>query len=276
MKRKIILRPLIISTATIAVNLMLLGPTTSAAVGLATRKKASHMGQAQVPLVEEERFLLPESQYQTPMGFLADEFEGVLDGNEIVLPKLLRACYKLEETMRSLGQTSSANDFHSNVEKVEKLLQQAPADRRHTMYALLSYEKSLGIHPPREGSKRRLRDPSAAMGLLWIERSLSFNHAMYSEVLRQAEPVKAAMNAYQTVLEPFHSWTLRKLSAASIQHSTPARDQLFAQLAGNRDEDPYLKATQSDLCRLLNHLGPLIRRWRETFQELDLDDNRKV
>jgi len=273
-------RSFLLSAATIAVCLLLLKPTTSAAVGLLTRKKKSphiRMDRAQkVPAADGDHFSLSISQYQTPMGFLADEFEGVLEGNDIVLPQLLRACRKLEETMRLLGQTSTANDFHSNVEKVENLIQQAPVESRDTMYALLSYEKRLGIHPPKEGEKHRLRDPSAAMGLLWIERSLSFNYAMYSDVLRKAEPVKAAMNAYQTVLEPFHSWTLRKLTTASIQHTTPARDQLFAQLAGNRADDPILKETQNDLCRLLNNLDPLIRRWRETFQELDLDDNRKV
>ncbi len=276
MRRRAIKRSFIFSAATIAVGLLLLEPATSAAVGLLTRKKAPSMDNANVRHADGEHFSLSTSEYQTPMGFLADEFEGVLEGHDIVVPQLLRACKKLEETMRFLGQTSTANDFHSNVEKVERLLQQAPAESRNTMYALLSYEKSLGIHPPSEGSKRRLKDPSAAMGLLWIERSLSFNHAMYKEVLRKAEPVKAAMNAYQTVLEPFHSWTLRKLTTASIQHTTPAREQLFAQLAGNRAEDPVLKATQNDLCRLLNNLGPLIRRWRETFEELDLDDNRKV
>ena len=278
MRRKALHRSFILSAATIAVCLLLLEPTTSAAVSLLKRKKPHHMdtGAQRGPPSGGEHCLLLKFQYQTPMGFLADEFEGVLEGNDIVLSQLLRACKRLEETMRLLGQTSTANDFHSNVEKVENLIQQAPAECRETMYALLAFEKSLGIHPPNDGPKHRLRDPSAAMGLLWIERSLSFNYAMYSDVLRKAEPVEAAMNAYQTVIEPFHSWTLRKLTAASIQHTTPARDQLFVQLAGNRADDPILKETQSDLFRLLNNLGPLIHRWRETFQELDLDDNRKV
>jgi hypothetical protein len=235
--------------------------------------------------------------FKTPIGELADVFsDGVLvqleNGlAEINMSKLLRACSKFEEVMRNVGETQSAKDLSSNIKKVNDVYRSAPADKRRTMSSLLRYEKELGVHPDMsdkeednpyydDGPRMRLKDPSAAMGLLWIRRSITFNYHMYSNIIcGEISPKEAALDAYQAVLEPCHGMILRRLYTLGIQSVTPPRHQLIQTLAGRADfplTEGEEEATLQDLQRLVATWRPLIARWKHTFEELDLDDRRRA
>jgi hypothetical protein len=238
---------------------------------------------------------------KTPMGELADVFgDGVLvpiknkNGlDDIDMSQLLKACRKFEEVMRSVGEIRSAKDLSSNIKKVTDVYKSAPAHKRKTMSSLLRYERELGVHPDMSDKiednpyyhgrpRRRLKDPSAAMGLLWIRRSIAFNYHMYSNICCGEiiiTPKVAALDAYNAVLEPCHGWALRRLYTLGIQSITPPRHELIATLAGHADF-PLAKgeeeATVRDLKRLVATWRPLIARWKQTFEELDLDDRRRA
>ena len=250
-------------------------------------------------------------EIKTSLGQLADVFgDGVLvkkegpDANnadfaDINVPRLLNACRRFEAEMRRVGQTQNANDLSNNIGKVEDLLSAAPADQREYMSPLLRYEKGLGIHvcpstldvqarDDKENIQHKLQDPSGAMGLLWIQRSLSFNYKMYKFILDRPErpTIDAALDAYSSVLEPFHGWALRKLYHFGIKKSTLPRKIFLARIGGFDDKstaESYIvftpeqeQATIRDMQRLLETWHPLIDTYRHIFHDLDLEDDRRV
>lgn len=104
------------------------------------------------------------------------------DRPEIETEKLLKAIRKLKDSMNAVGQDRNAAEIERNLQKIQSLYRIAPKSRRETLRSLLEYEKELGVHGP-DG---RLKDPSGAMGLLWIRRSLAFQERMYSLILDNA------------------------------------------------------------------------------------------
>ena len=60
-------------------------------------------------------------------------------------------------------------------------------------------------------SSGRIKDPSAAMGLLWIRRNLAFQYQHYCNMFQMGlEPPEAALAAYHSELEPYlHGRALR-------------------------------------------------------------------
>ena len=56
-----------------------------------------------------------------------------------------------------------------------------------------------------------LADPSAAIALLWMRRSLQFLVHLLHELCEQGTSVAAAMRAaYDAHLEPYHGWVLKQ------------------------------------------------------------------
>jgi Glycolipid transfer protein (GLTP) len=103
--------------------------------------------------------------------------------------RFLEACRQLESFMVSVGHKQSAKDLMQNIKKIEGACNKAPAELRQTLLDLLQYEKSTGIHDglSKSPSVRVLDEESGAMGLLWIKRSLSFQHSMYSLILENPD-----------------------------------------------------------------------------------------
>ena len=78
----------------------------------------------------------------------------------------------------------------SQYEKLEASYQRTPAHHRKTVSELLELEKARGVHQP-----GHLKDPSGAVALLWIRRSLSCQYRMYGILLEKRDPVDAAVEA---------------------------------------------------------------------------------
>ena len=100
---------------------------------------------------------------------------------EIHTGRLLQAFKDLALVQRQVGQRANAQELLNNIQKVERVCQQAPASARvNTVSALLTYEtRVLHCHE----SEGRLQDPSAAMGLLWLRRALEFQQQLFALVL---------------------------------------------------------------------------------------------
>lgn len=280
------------------VTVMIVAPSYASTTSI-TRSSQSPRKRQQLDEIKQQLFWneieLPSPVIQSPMGELADSFGNniivtSMDGkDEIDMEQLLKACHKFENVMRFVGQTQSAKDLENNIQKVTNLFYTTSIDQRRTMSSLLQHEKAMGIHPdlsneiednPQHAGeqKMRLKDPSCAIGLLWIRRSLQFNCRWYSNILENSlPPLEAAMDAYREELEPYHGWALRRLYVLGIQKMTPPRKELFASLWGrsslsNDDE----KIMEHDIHRLLSVWRPLIARWKSTFCELSMDDRRRV
>eukprot|EP00584_Thalassiosira_punctigera_P007809 CAMPEP_0172534714 /NCGR_PEP_ID=MMETSP1067-20121228/6981_1 /TAXON_ID=265564 ORGANISM="Thalassiosira punctigera, Strain Tpunct2005C2" /NCGR_SAMPLE_ID=MMETSP1067 /ASSEMBLY_ACC=CAM_ASM_000444 /LENGTH=361 /DNA_ID=CAMNT_0013319535 /DNA_START=353 /DNA_END=1437 /DNA_ORIENTATION=- len=157
-------------------------------------------------------------------------FSSVMKGNgEVDTAQLLRACRAHLALMKTGGASLRlvAKDLESNVQKAERVFKRSPREGR-SLSSLLEREKERGIH---DGD--RLHEKSAAMGLLWIRRSLAFQMDLYADSLVSVgvHPKEAAYGAYDKHLSPFHGWALRKVFPASLSQM-PEREAFIAKFGG--------------------------------------------
>uniref|UniRef100_A0A7S4RH62 Glycolipid transfer protein domain-containing protein n=1 Tax=Ditylum brightwellii TaxID=49249 RepID=A0A7S4RH62_9STRA len=216
-------------------------------------------------------------QGKTPMSSLTHSFEPVLSNEEkyLNMAELLGACWDFSSVLRKIGQTTLARDFESNIRKAEALYKSVPSNRRQSLESLLLLERESGIHGP----NGQLQDYSAATGLLWIRRYLEFHLDMYSAILASRDPTDAAIDAYKTQIEPFHGWALRKLFTVRLSTMMPPREDLLAMLGNFQPQDFGQKEEQmvlKDLSELVSIWRPIVMQWRTTYEDLDLEDIRRV
>mmetsp|Transcript_39312 Transcript_39312/g.94596 ORF Transcript_39312/g.94596 Transcript_39312/m.94596 type:complete len:290 (+) Transcript_39312:240-1109(+) len=215
-------------------------------------------------------------------------FAKVLVGNDIDTAKLLKACRAHLELMKIGGAALClvARDLENNLRKAEAVFARCPG-RCKTLASLLELEREAGIH---DGNV--LRESSAAMGLLWIRRSLAFQSRLYELSLvpsgdrddglgpprRRLHPKDAAYDSYEEHLSPYHGWMLRRVFPASLSQM-PHRD-VFLSKFGEVEMEDLDDEVRSKIVRklraLIGTLEPLIGRWKESFVEFDLEDIRRV
>mmetsp|Transcript_12139 Transcript_12139/g.29643 ORF Transcript_12139/g.29643 Transcript_12139/m.29643 type:complete len:347 (-) Transcript_12139:120-1160(-) len=202
-------------------------------------------------------------------------FASVLRGDEIDTSQLLKACHAHLALMKSGGSALRlvAKDLESNVHKAEKVFKKSPKDGK-CLSSLLECEKSRGIH-----NGNQLQEKSAAMGLLWIRRSLAFQLDLYASLIHgQVHPRDAAYSAYSKHLSPFHGWALRKVFPASLSQM-PDR-QVFIAKFGGIDLDQLNAEVDKVIAKKLKALvatwDPLISTWKDEFERLGLEDTRRV
>jgi len=202
-------------------------------------------------------------------------FKSVLNGSQLDTEQLLKACRAHLVLMRSGGAALKvvAKDMEANLNKAETLFKKLPQEGKNVA-TLLSAEREAGVH---DGSK--LKNESAAMGLLWIRRSLAFQLDLYSAVVSShtRHPKAAAMEAYDKTLSPYHGWLLQKAFPMSLSQM-PDRRTFIAKFGGR---DSYLDAkTEIQVSKKIKTLcevwDPIIRRWTAEFKRLDLEDMRQV
>mmetsp|Transcript_25994 Transcript_25994/g.34519 ORF Transcript_25994/g.34519 Transcript_25994/m.34519 type:complete len:244 (+) Transcript_25994:209-940(+) len=216
-------------------------------------------------------------QSKTLMSSLAHSFEPVYsnEGKYLNVAELLDACRDFSSALRKIGQTTLARDFESNIRKAEALYNSAPSNQRQSLSSLLLLERESGIHGP----NGQLQDYSAATGLLWIRRYLEFHLDMYTAILASSDPTAAAIDAYKTQIEPFHGWALRKLFTVRLSTMMPPREDLLAMLGNFQPQDFGQKEEQmvlKDLSELVSIWRPIVMQWRTTYEDLDLEDIRRV
>lgn len=249
--------------------------------------------------------------------------------DDIDVAQLLCACRAHLELMRSVGGSALclvAKDLENNVRKVESVLlvsktkkqqqqrqtwQSSPTlphqEFKTTVTSILEYERSVpSIHVGNV-----LGETSAAMGLLWIRRSLAFQSHLFESLIptpmecsqRQQEedgdnnggggggggrsnatmsttttPREAAYEAYQLHLAPYHGWMLRTAFPASLSQM-PDRNVFLAKFGEVEVSDLDFMMEYKivrKLQALVSTLEPLLMLWKDSFVRLDLEDTRKV
>lgn len=86
-----------------------------------------------------------------------------------------------------------------------------------TLAMLLSSEADSGIHKP----GGILKDPSGAVGFLWMRRSIAYQHALFKSIIEGAEPKDAAFEAYKSTLMAYHGAIMRRLYMTFLSQCTP-------------------------------------------------------
>ena len=142
-----------------------------------------------------------------------------------------------------------------------------------TLRAVLSAERAQGMHAP-----GKLADPSAAVALLWMHRSLAFQHGMLEGLCskRESKLSEVAREAYTKHLEANHSWLLKNTFKMSLS-SMPTRDELYARLAPRmRTADEREQICLQEIREFSLAAGPVVQAIRSIFEELGLSDDKKA
>lgn len=207
-------------------------------------------------------------------------FKSVLRSNrEVDIAHLLKACRAHLTLVKSGGAALKlvAKDMESNLQKAETLHARLRSSNKKgaDLSSMLSIEREMGIH---DGNI--LKDSSAAMGLLWIRRSLAFQMDLYSSLLPASTvaPSDAAMMAYEEHLLPFHGWMLQKIFPLSLSQM-PDKEVFIAKFGGMERHDlneQYEREIVDKLSELIKTWGPLISIWKEEFEIMDMEDVRRV
>ena len=220
-------------------------------------------------------------------------FQSVLTNeSEVDTAQLLKACRAHLTLMKSGGSALRvvAKDMEANLIKAESLFQNLPKENRRYLTSLLKTEISSGIH---DGNV--LEDSSAAMGLLWIRRSLAFQLDLYASLISSSSaggggaggggsgrhpvhPKDAALLAYDKALSPYHGWILQKVFPLSFSQM-PDRQVFIAKFGGREVEDldeEYEKEIVQKLKMLVMTWEPIIDTWTKEFERLNLEDTRRV
>jgi len=96
--------------------------------------------------------------------------------------------------------------------------------RSPTLRQLLLHEIELNIHP--SSKLPRLKDNTAAMGLLWVRRQLHYQTVIFRNVNSVPEVypsvMKAVGAAYAEVYDKFHGWAVQKIFNYSFQAAPDA------------------------------------------------------
>jgi len=203
-------------------------------------------------------------------------FSAVMTGGEIDTAQLLKACRAHLALVKSGGRALSlvAKDLECNVNKAEHVLKQSRSGG--ALSSLLQDERDAGAH---NGSE--LHEDSAAMGLLWIRRSLAFQCDLYSDIAQPGSsqpPKHAAYRAYVKHLAPFHGWMLQKVFPASLTQMS-SRDAIISKFAGvplDSLDSEVDREVSRKLKSLVSIWRPLIDVWESDFERLGLEDVRRV
>ena len=166
--------------------------------------------------------------------------------------------------------------FHPHPHQVRQaLVKQSAANGGvpPTLRAVLSAERAQGMHAP-----GKLADPSAAVALLWMHRSLAFQHAMLDGLCskRESKLSDVAREAYTKHLEANHSWLLKNTFKMSL-NSMPTRDELYSRLAPRmRRADEREQICLQEIREFSLAAGPVVQAIRSIFEELGLSDDKKA
>jgi hypothetical protein len=94
--------------------------------------------------------------------------------------------------------------------------------RTPTVRQLLEYELENNVHV----RLPKLKDRTAAMGLVWMYRQLQFQTQIFANFLEVPDTygssVDAVRSAYKEVFSPYHSWAIQQVFNYSFNGSPPA------------------------------------------------------
>jgi hypothetical protein len=98
-----------------------------------------------------------------------------------------------------------------NVTDDDKKPNREPMPRIPTLRQLLQYEIDVDFHP--NSKLPRLKEKSAAMGLLWVVRQLQYQTTIFKNVISVPEVFPTAIDAvsaaYSKVYSNFHGWAVQ-------------------------------------------------------------------
>jgi hypothetical protein len=201
------------------------------------------------------------------------------DEKSVHVGNLLMAMKKMEIHMRANGMSQTANDLKGNHDKVLRLYNAAPPEKRDSVIELLKWELSTGVHgdfDPRSTSAIKVKNNSGAMGMMWLQHSVKYQFDCMKLMLEKGyEPLKAAKLAFEKDLEPHMDCLSSRLVKAAIPRMTPPSQREFLFMIGGMDNScgPNAEeAIRQDVHSMLGVWNDLLDSWSPAFDQLRLRD----
>jgi hypothetical protein len=205
------------------------------------------------------------------------------DADDLNLERLSKA-FELSFTVvgGAIGavMAPSVNNDQSNLGVLGK---QAEKMKKTTLHALLEAELATGAHKPTASSGHTLRDPSAALAVVWLRRSLELQTAIIKGLVRDRTAgsnllMSAIVTAaYTETLERFHNWMLKGTMKVAF-NAAPSKDAVVRNLQGkypkSSDGDGF-GPLFTDLKLVIDAQIAVMRAMAKPLVALDLDRTAK-
>lgn len=205
------------------------------------------------------------------------------DADDLNLERLSKA-FELSFTVvgGAIGavMAPSVNNDQGNLGVLGK---QAEKMKKTTLHALLEAELATGAHKPTASSGHTLRDPSAALAVVWLRRSLELQTAIIKGLVRDRTAgsnllMSAIVTAaYTETLERFHNWMLKGTMKVAF-NAAPSKDAVVRNLQGkypkSSDGDGF-GPLFTDLKLVIDAQIAVMRAMAKPLVALDLDRTAK-
>lgn len=162
---------------------------------------------------------------QVPPGYKGYAVGISLGQKDIVqnLAKIEQAVHNFVEHRSFEQEMNTGSDQDGNIDSPARTTSGRP-----TLRDLLQYEIDIDLHD--NAKLPRLKEKSAAMGLLWVRRQLQYQTALFSNVPNvpsRFETTRAAVqSAYDEVYNKYHGWAVQKIFSYSFQ-AAPEANVIF-------------------------------------------------
>ena len=210
----------------------------------------------------------------TPNGTASTGHAGEIDLWVGPLLDAIERSLQIADVFGTVMMLAVKND-EGNLRKARKAWEsyavEGSAKRVATLRGLLEAEKASNIH--KEGAV--LCDPSAAIALLWMRRTLQFLGRCLQGLIDDVNIAEVGGEAYRLELEPFHNWLLKQTFSMALT-GFPARKEIFTRLGAHVQESDRDRIVPLELQQVLAQLHLVVESMRSLFEELDLEDMRKV
>jgi len=143
---------------------------------------------------------------------------------------------------------------------------------------LLAAELATGVHKL-GGSSTTLRDPSAALSVVWLRRSLALQTAIIDGLVadwqagKQLTMSAIVTQAYTDELERYHNWMLRGTMKVAF-NAAPSKEVVVRNLAGSTplsNEGDRCNLLFGDLSKVVEAQQAVLKAMAKPLVELDLD-----
>uniref|UniRef100_A0A7R9W955 Glycolipid transfer protein domain-containing protein n=1 Tax=Pseudictyota dubia TaxID=2749911 RepID=A0A7R9W955_9STRA len=139
--------------------------------------------------------------------------------------------------------------------------------RSPTLRDLLQYEIDHRVQT--QGKLPRLKEKSAAMGLLWVRRQLQYQTAIFSNMLKVGSlpgsifptAIDAVRSAYSEVYDKFHGWAVQKIFNYSFQ-AAPEAEVIYKHMNPARLVEVTAQARSGEI----DHVGGIRYESTETTE----------
>lgn len=165
---------------------------------------------------------------------------------------------KMHQDCKDAAANAPPECFALSAPKDEEIKPRSP-----TLRELLQFEIETDHHPNHK--LPRLKEKSAAMGLLWVRRQLHYQTAVFNNVVsvpkKFPNAIAAVASAYSDVYGEIHGWTVQKIFNYSFK-SAPHVEEIFCHMNPTRHAEVKNAALnsirQNDIVNQMNPVTTIL------------------